>query len=273
MLQKAINDEFNINIGEKFNQQLYLTMDYVRSNVSNEPPNGMSLNKYIELMNKKVLNVCLPEISKNINNQNNQNTYKNNNINKYFQEQEQTRNGYQNYTFDNTGMPNEQFDPVLEPPQMTGQTGDLEEAYSQMHSMREDQIPDELNPQKMTQNVNNFSNQSMHSFEQVLQERGLELNQKPKSQINEFFEKSNNLTNINQQNSNLVENYSNITKSLEEYEQINNKLNDKVKIIETENTEVNNNKENLEKIIPDKNINPVVEDFNISISTKEMIKL
>ena len=42
-------------------------MDYVRSNVSNEPPKGMSLKKYIELMNKKVLNVCLPQISKNIN--------------------------------------------------------------------------------------------------------------------------------------------------------------------------------------------------------------
>ena len=186
VIHKVINDEYNININEHFNQDIFMTMDYVGSNVSNNPPQGYSMNKYIELMNKKVLNLCLPKIKENINNnliESEQNNSNNSNMN--------NRTNIQEYTFDNSGNPNNNFDPVLEPPQMTSNTGDLEEDYSQMHTMREDHIPQDMNPQNNTQIIEKGFN-SQEEYNKLVEERGLSNIPKSRSQINEFFEQSNN---------------------------------------------------------------------------------
>jgi hypothetical protein len=258
VIQKVINDEYNINVNEHFNQDIFMTMDYVGSNVSNDPPQGYSMNKYIELMNKKVLNLCLPKIKENINNNVIESEQNNTNNN---------RTNIQDYTFDNSGNSNNEFDPVLEPPQMTSHAGDLEDDYSQMHSMREDHIPQDMNPQNNTQIIEKGFN-SQDKYNKIIEDRGLSNIPKPRSQINEFFEQSNNLTNTHNQETILVKNNDNLSKSIEQFENINKEMNDKmdkkVKNIDT-NIATNNN---IDKLIVNNEIRPVKEDFNISIANK-----
>ena len=105
----------------------------------------------------------------------------------------------------------------------------------------EDHIPQDMNPQNNTQIIEKGFN-SQEEYNKLIEDRGLSNIPKSRSQINEFFEKSNNLTNIQNQETILVTNNDNLSKSIEQFESINKEMNDQkdkdVKDIDTNNKNI-----------------------------------
>jgi len=115
-IKAVLNENVGINTGNKYDIIIKETMDYVSSQVSPNPPKGMSQDEYLMLMNKKVYDIIKPIIISDINSQKKTSIKEIDLYNQYQQYQKNEKNEKnkkQGLNIDKILPSNNIFDPIL----------------------------------------------------------------------------------------------------------------------------------------------------------------